>query len=88
MSKSTVVTARLNSEIVADLDRLAVHYNRSRAWLIAHAVSTYIDKEIELHEFIKVGTDEANRGNLISHSDMEAWFEERVANRALAIAAE
>ena len=88
MSKTTVVTARISSEIVADLDRLATHYDRSRAWLIANAIDQYMKHENELHDFIKVGIDEADRGNVISHSKMEAWFEERVENRALAIAAE
>lgn len=88
MSKTAVVTARLATQIVEDLDRLAAHCDRSRAYLISKAVQRFIEQEAELHDFIQVGIEAADRGDVVSQSEMEAWFEGRLTNRALAIAAE
>jgi predicted transcriptional regulator len=77
MSKSAVVTARLDSEMLAKLDQLASMLERSRAWIMAKAVQRFVDEELEFRAFVQQGIDEADRGELISQEDMEAWFEAR-----------
>jgi predicted transcriptional regulator len=85
---SNVISARVSDEVLAAIDRLADSQERSRAWIAARLLETAVRKEIEALDFIKVGIDSADRGDVISQEEMEAWFEERSANRALAVAAE
>ena len=77
MTKSAVITARLDSEALAKLDQLSATLDRSRAWIVAKAVQRYVDEELEYRAFIQQGVDEADRGELISQEEMEAWFEAR-----------
>lgn len=77
MTKSAVITARLDEEALARLDELAALLDRSRAWIVAKAVQRYVDEELEFRAFIQQGVDEADRGELISQEDIEAWFEAR-----------
>jgi len=77
MTKSAVITARLDSEALAKLDQLAAMVDRSRAWIVAKAVQRYVDEELEFRAFVQQGIDEADRGELISQEEMEAWFEAR-----------
>ena len=77
MTKSAVITARLDSEALARLDQLSAMVDRSRAWIVAKAVQRYVDEELEFRAFLQQGVDEADRGELISQEDMEAWFEAR-----------
>ena len=88
MSKTSVITARLDSETIAELDRLAAACDRSRAYLISKAVNRFVEDERELRDFLKVGIDQADRGDLLSQEEMEAWYEARLASRTMAVAAE
>lgn len=82
MSGSTVITTRLDAEMLARLDQLAVAVDRSRAWLVAKAVQRYVDEELEFRAFVQAGIDSADRGDLISQEEMEAWFEARYRQAA------
>lgn len=84
MSGTTVVTARIDRDLSGQLDRLAERLDRSRAWVIQQAIRRYVDAELDLLDFIQVGIDAADRGDLVSQEDMEAWF----ASRGLRAAAE
>jgi predicted transcriptional regulator len=77
MSKSAVITARLDNDALGKLDQLSTMLDRSRAWIVAKAVQRYVDEELEFRAFVQQGIDEADRGELISQEDMEAWFEAR-----------
>jgi len=77
MSKSAVITARLDNDALAKLDQLSTMLDRSRAWIVAKAVQRYVDEEMKFRAFVQQGIDEADRGELISQEDMEAWFEAR-----------
>jgi predicted transcriptional regulator len=52
--------------------------------VIQQAIRRYVDAELDLLDFIQVGIDAADRGDLVSQEDMEAWF----ASRGLRAAAE
>jgi predicted transcriptional regulator len=77
MSKSAVITARLDHDSLAKLDQLSTMLDRSRAWIVAKAVQRYVDEELAFRAFVQQGVDAADRGELISQEDMEAWFEAR-----------
>jgi predicted transcriptional regulator len=85
---SKVVTARLDEETLALVDRVAKAQGRSRAWFAAQAIRKVAEKEADFLAFIQQGVDAADRGELISQEEMERWWAERKANRRVAIAAE
>lgn len=75
MSKTAVITARLDEETLAELDRLADHHERSRAWLVTKAVKRYVKDESEFLAFLKEGEDAIDRGDSLTQEQMEAWVE-------------
>jgi predicted transcriptional regulator len=77
MPKTAVITARLDTDLVARLEQLSGTLDRSKAWIVAKAVQRYVDEELEFRAFVQQGMDEADRGELISQEDMELWFESR-----------
>jgi predicted transcriptional regulator len=77
MSKSAVVTARLDQDALAKLEQLSTMLDRSRSWIVAKAVQRYVDEELEFRAFVQQGIDEADRGEMISQEEIEAWFEAR-----------
>jgi len=85
MSKTAVITARVDEATLQSLDALAGSQERSRAWLVAKAIKRYVEEETEFRAFVQAGVDSADRGELISQEEMEAWFEQR---RQLPAAAE
>jgi predicted transcriptional regulator len=70
--KTSVVTARLDEETLAALDRLAEYHERSRAWLIAKAVTRYVKEESEFFAFLQQGEDEIARGDYVTHDELVA----------------
>jgi predicted transcriptional regulator len=72
MSKTTVVTARIDPETLAMLDRLAAYYDRSRAWLVAKAVEQYVRDESQFFAFIQEGEDAIAQGDYVTHEQLVA----------------
>jgi predicted transcriptional regulator len=74
MTKQTVISARINPEIAAQLDGIAERAERSRAWLVAEAVREYIERDNELMAFLKPGLDDIAAGRIVTQEQMEAKF--------------
>ena len=85
---SNVITTRVSDEVLTMIDRLSASRQRSRAWITNRLIEVAVSRQIEFDDFVQAGIDSADRGDLISQEEMENWFEQRVAARALAIAAE
>jgi len=81
MSKTSVITARLDEETLASLDRLSAAQERSRAWLIAKAVQCYVRGEIAFLDFVQQGTDEIERGDFLTHEELVAEIEAATARK-------
>ena len=77
MSKTSVVTTRIDADLSNQLDALAATLDRSRAWIVSKAVERYVEEETAFRAFIQKGVDAADRGELISQEEMEAWVEAR-----------
>ena len=77
MSKTIVVTARIDTSLSDRLDALAARRERSRAWLVGKAVERLVEEEAAFDAFLKAGEDDIDRGNFLTQEQMEAWFEER-----------
>lgn len=81
MSKTNVVTARLDPEVLSRLDRLAEYQERSRSWLVAKAVERFVSEEAAFLDFIQEGEDAIDRGDYLTQDEMERWFEARITAR-------
>jgi predicted transcriptional regulator len=86
MSKSHVITARIDDETLAGLNRMAQYHDRSRAWLVAKAVERYVREETEFFALIQAGEDSFNRGDYITHeelvAELDARYKDHKAKRA------
>lgn len=85
---SNVITARVSDDVLAMIDRLATSRERSRAWISSRLIEAAARKQIEMDNFLQEGIDSLDRGEGISQDEMERWFDEKIAARALQIAAE
>lgn len=71
-SASTTMTIRLDPQLKAKLGRLAEGTRRSRSFLAAEAVETYVDRELALIEGIQRGVADVAAGRTVSHEDAMA----------------
>ena len=81
MSKSQLITARIDPEVMALVDRLALAQARSRSWLAARAIEKMARAETAFMDFVKKGEDDIERGDYLTQDEMEAWISERIRNR-------
>ncbi len=75
MSKpTTTMTIRIPVQLKERLERLAQATARSKSWLAADAIRTYVeDQEWQIRE-IEAGIRAANAGDFASEADVEAVF--------------
>ena len=79
MSKNAVITARVDEETLALVDRVSKAHNRSRAWFVARAITEAAHKEAEYLAFVQEGIDAADRGDLIPHEEMVVKIDAMIA---------
>jgi predicted transcriptional regulator len=70
----STITARLDSDTHAQLDKLAVATSRSRSWLVAEAVKQYVAEQSWQVEAIEEGIREADAGNFASDNEVKEAF--------------
>lgn len=70
MSKTAVITTRVDDETLALVDRISKAHNRSRAWFVARAVEEAARREAQFLAFVQEGIDAADRGELIPHEEV------------------
>jgi predicted transcriptional regulator len=75
MSKSAVVTARVQESVAADLDLLSRKMDRTRAWIAAKAIERYVRDELDLRTSLQQAEEEIDRGDYHSQQDMLEWAE-------------
>lgn len=73
MSKTAVITARIDPETLALVDKVAKAQGRSRAWFAANAIRQVAEKEAEFLAFLQDGEDAIDRGDYLTQEQMEAW---------------
>ncbi len=69
---TSTMTVRLPDEIKKRLDKLAKATDRSKSWLAADAIRSYIElQEWQIQE-IKAGVEEADAGKFASDAEVQA----------------
>lgn len=84
MSKSAVITARLDEDTLALVDKIAAAQGRSRSWFAAEAIRRVAETEADFMAFVQAGIDSADRGELTPHDEVFANLRERRRRRAAA----
>ena len=72
MSKSVVITARVDPDVSAQVDALALKLDRSRAWIAAKAIERYAAEEMARLAFLQEGEDAIDHGEYVTHDQLVA----------------
>ncbi len=67
MSKTSVISCRVDDEMLAALDRLAAAHDRSRAWVVSKLLVEAAATELELLENIDEGIAAIDAGDFCAH---------------------
>ncbi|WP_157973094.1 ribbon-helix-helix protein, CopG family [Blastomonas sp. UPD001] len=73
MSKSQIITARIDPEVMELVDRVAKAQGRSRSWLAARAIEKMVRAEVAMMDFIQEGEDDIAAGRFLTQEQMEEW---------------
>eukprot|EP01035_Chromulina_nebulosa_P037657 gene37657-50841_t len=75
MSKTSVITARIDVDLSDRIDALAAKLDRSRAWIMSKAIERFVEEETAFRAFIQAGEDSIDRGEFFTQEEMEEWAE-------------
>jgi predicted transcriptional regulator len=70
MSKTSVISARVDADTLDLVDRIATAQGRSRSWFAAEAVRRMAAEEAAFLAFVQAGIDSADRGELIPQEEV------------------
>ena len=71
-----VVSVRLDSDAVSQLDELAAEMQRSRSFLIAQAVQELVEREYASLVAVREGEADMEAGRSLEGDGARAWFED------------
>jgi predicted transcriptional regulator len=80
-NRDVVLSIRLEPEIVAQLDELAVEMERSRANVIARAVREYVEREYASLTAIRDAERELDDGKGVSNDQVERMLDDLTAGK-------
>ena len=72
--KSATVSAKLEPSVAEKLDLLAKATARSRSFLVAQAIETYVKDQAWQIQAIQEGIKEADRGNFATDKEVKKAF--------------
>ena len=72
--KSATVSAKLEPSVAEKLDLLAKATARSRSFLVAEAIETYVKDQVWQIQAIQEGIKEADRGNFATDKEVKKAF--------------
>jgi len=80
--KSATVSAKLEPSIAEKLDLLAKATARSRSFLVAEAIETYVKDQAWQIKAIQEGIEEADNGKFANDKEVTKTFKNRGVNEA------
>jgi RHH-type transcriptional regulator, rel operon repressor / antitoxin RelB len=77
MSQSETVTIRLSAEIKGKLEALAASTKRSKSWLAAQAIATYVEEQSWQIQQIEAAITlaDSNQATWVENTDMNTWLD-------------
>ena len=76
MSTPRTISFRIDSEKVAELDRIAKALDRDRSYLLNEAVASYLSEQQRFVAMVKAGQEDVRAGRTISHEEVERMVDE------------
>ena len=72
-------SVRLDDETLQRVGQMAEAMDRPRAWLMAHAIKQYVEREEWFVSEVEKGIQAADEGRLTAHADVKARWEAKRA---------
>jgi len=72
-------SVRLDDETLDRVGQMAEALERPRAWLMAHAIKQYVEREERFIQEVEKGIQAADEGRLVDHSDVRSKWEAKRA---------
>jgi predicted transcriptional regulator len=79
MSKSITLSARVDADLDAELNRLVTATGRSKSWLINEALRSYVANEQQFLAAVEEGKQALKEGRVIDHETVVTAFNRFVA---------
>ena len=79
MSKSAVITTRLDGATADLIDQAAARHGQSRSWFVSRVLAQAAKREAEFLAYIQEGIDELDRGEGIPHEVVMAELDAMIA---------
>jgi predicted transcriptional regulator len=79
--KTVTIGARISKQLDRDLTKLSTATGRSKSWLVADALSSYVAAERAFIEAVEEGIRAAEEGRLVDHDAVVAEVERRYQPR-------
>ena len=80
MSKHSVISARVDAETLAMVDRIVAEQGRSRAWFVEQAVRHAAEQEVRFAAFVQEGRDDIVAGRTVEHREVLAILDGMIAD--------
>ena len=80
MSKSAIITARIDEETLELVDRVSKARGRSRAWFAARVIEQVARSEAEFLAFIQEGIDDIEADRIVEHEEVVAELDAMIAH--------
>ena len=74
-------SVRLDEETLERLGQMAEAMDRPRAWLMAHAIKQFVEREEWFVSQVKEGIAAADADDLIDHADVRSKWEAKRASK-------
>ena len=72
-----VVTAKLPDELVSEMDEVARRMDRSKSWIVRHAVAEWLTEERRRYELTLEAMKSVDEGKSFSQDEIEKHFAAR-----------
>lgn len=72
-------SVRLDDETLERVGKMADAMDRPRAWLMAHAIKQFVEREDWFIREVEKGVSAADQGQLVDHADLRAKWETKRA---------
>ena len=75
--KTVTIGARISEELDRDLAKLSAATGRSKSWLVADALTSYVQSEKAFIEAVEEGIKAYEEGRVVDHETVVAELERR-----------
>ena len=72
-AKTKVLTAHIPLQMAEKVDQMASRLDRSRGWIMKHALSAWIAQEEERTRLTKEALADVDADRVIDHQAVQAW---------------